>query len=105
MGHTTGALPGGPLRGLVEGAGANEELATLQMEKPAGCAIPAGSYKVTGLQSLESPEPESFKVEHEVVALPEEPSKLRLGGNEAFYEGSAKIHLASKLAFAVLPGT
>jgi hypothetical protein len=104
MGSTVGLVPGTP-KVLIQGKGANEEFVTLKTEAPTGCTVPAGSYKVQGLQLVELPEPESLKVEHEVVALPEEPSKLKLGGNEAFYEGSAKIHLASSLAFAVLPGT
>lgn len=102
--HTIGALPGGPPRLLVLGAGANKAFATLETEAPTGCTVPAGKYEVTGEQAVELPEPESFKAEHEFVSLVEEPSKLKLGGNEAFYEGSALIHLASGLPFAVLPG-
>lgn len=104
-GQTEGALPGGPPKVLVKGAGAEEEFATLETLKPTGCNIPAGKYKVTGLQLVELPEPESMKVEHELVALAEEPSKLKLGGNEAFYVGSAKVHLLNGLAFGLLPGT
>jgi hypothetical protein len=104
-GSTVGTPPGGNPKVLVQGKGATEEFATLKTLQPAGCAIKAGEYKVTGLQLVDLPEPESFKVDHELVALPEEPSKLKLGGNEAFYEGSAKVHLASLLPFALLPGT
>jgi hypothetical protein len=104
-GATVGTVPGGTPKILLQGKGAAEEFATLKTIQPTGCSIPAGGYKATGLKLIELPEPESFKVEHEFAALEEEPSKLKLGGSEAFCEGSIKIHLASKLAFAVLPGT
>lgn len=104
-GETVGTLPGGPPEMLVKGEGASEEVMTLETEKPTGCSIPAGKYQVTGLQLLDIPEPESLKVEHEFIELSEEPSRLKLGGNEASFEGSYKIQLKSGLRFDLLPGT
>lgn len=105
MFKTTGAVPGGPPKVLLKGEGESKTFMILETLKPAGCSFPAGTYPVTGELIIELPEPESFKVEHELVVLAEEPSKLKFGGNEFFYEGNVKIHPASLLAFAVLPGT
>ena len=98
-----GVLVAGKAKDLFKGAGATEEFATLEVEAPAGCNIPAGNYEVTGLQEANLPESESHKVKHTIEAT-KALSKLKLGGNTASFSATVEAELASKLAWGVLLG-
>jgi hypothetical protein len=107
-GHTSplGAPLGSPPQLLISGAGAAEEFVSFEIEPKAGmeCAIPTGSYAISGAQILELPEPESMKVNHELVATKAN-SKLSIGGNTGVsYSGTALVHLATLLAWGLLKG-
>ncbi|HWY17380.1 MAG TPA: hypothetical protein VNY27_01575 [Solirubrobacteraceae bacterium] len=102
-----GAPLGSPPQMEVKGAGATEEFVALEVEKNGTmeCAIPTGNYSVTGNQVVELPEPESMKVNHELVATKAN-SHLSIGGTAgASYSGTALVHLGSLLAWGILPGT
>jgi hypothetical protein len=91
-----------PATGLVTGAAGAEEFTTLTVAGT-GCSVP-GSYQVTGLQTVELPKGEESLVEHEVVAK-KAGSKLKLGVESASFSSTAKVHLASGLAFLVMLGS
>jgi hypothetical protein len=75
------------------GAGAGEELITLEIEHaPNECPIPAGGYKVTGKQDTELPKAEESLAEHEVIAK-KISSKMKIGGNEASLSSASKVKL------------
>lgn len=99
-----GTLAAGKAKAKFTGTGATEKFATLEVEAPAGCNVPAGNYEVTGLQEAELPESESMKVKHEVKAT-KALSKLKVGGNTASFSSTAEVELESKLAWGVLLGT
>lgn len=75
------------------GAGAGEELITLEIEHESNeCPIPAGGYKVTGKQDAELPKAEESLAEHEIIAK-KTGSKMKIGGNEASLSSTAKVKL------------
>lgn len=104
-GRITGPLPGGPPELEVEGEGAEREWVNISLENSGGTCSFAGTYRISGKQILELPDPESFKVEHEIVATKAN-SEFFLGNeaNKVSYSGTAKIMLGLGLSWAVMPG-
>jgi hypothetical protein len=90
-----------PATGLATGAGPGEEFINLIIEG-AGCSI-AGTYKITGLQTLEFPSGETSLVEHEVVAK-KALSKLHIGSLSVALSNKTKVHLTSGLSWLIMLG-
>jgi hypothetical protein len=98
---------GSPPQLLIAGEGTNEEFVGLEILQKPGmeCAITPKTYQVTGSQIVTLPEPESMKVNHELVSTKAN-SHLSIGGaSGASYSGTALIHLATLLAWGLLKGT
>jgi hypothetical protein len=92
-----------PATGLATGTGTGvpEEFAKITIAG-ASCSV-ANSYTISGLQTVEFPKGEESLVEHEVVAK-KAGSKLKLGAEPASFSSTAKVHLASGLAFLIMLG-
>jgi hypothetical protein len=79
-----------------------EEFSTLEIE--GSSCIVKGSFAVTGTQTVEFPKGEEGLVEHEVVAK-KAGSNLKVGGNEASFSSTAKVHLHSGEKWLIMLGT
>ena len=90
-----------PATGLITGAGSGEELTSYTVAG-ASCSI-AGTYKLTGLQTVEFPSGETSLVEHEIIAK-KSGSKLKLGTETLSLSSKAKVHLASGSSWLIMLG-
>jgi hypothetical protein len=90
-----------PATGLIAGTGPGEELTTYTVAG-AACSV-AGTYKLTGLQTVEFPSGEISLVEHEIVAK-KSGSKLKLGTEPLSLSSKAKVHLASSSSWLIMLG-
>lgn len=90
-----------PPLGLATGIGPEEEFAKVKLAG-ASCAI-AGTYPITGKQTLEFPDAESGLVNHHIIAK-KALSKLKLGVEKASFSSLALVHLHSLEAWLVMLG-
>jgi hypothetical protein len=90
-----------PATGRATGAGPGEEFIDMIIEG-SGCSI-AGTYKMTGLQTLEFPSGETSLVEHEIVAKKAR-SELHTGSLLLEISSKTKVHLASSLSWLIMLG-
>jgi hypothetical protein len=91
-----------PATGLIKGSGSGEELAKITITG-ASCSV-AGSYTVSGLQTVEIPSGETSLSEHEIVAK-KSGSKLKLGTEIGSFSTTAKVKLTSGSAFLIMLGS
>jgi hypothetical protein len=90
-----------PATGLATGTGPEEEFTTVIVS--GGSCVIAGTYKITGLQTVEFPSGETSLVEHEVVAK-KSGSKLKFGLDLASFSSTTKVHLASSASWLIMLG-
>jgi hypothetical protein len=90
-----------PATGLITGTRSGEELTTLTIA--GGSCIIAGTYTVSGLQTVELPSGKTSLVEHEIVAK-KSGSKLKLGTESVSLSSTAKVHLASGSSWLIMSG-
>jgi hypothetical protein len=77
------------------GTGSSEEIYDLTIEEESSaCAIPTGSYKITGKQETELPNAEESLAEHEFVAK-KSLSDMKVGSNPASLSATDKVKLSS----------
>jgi hypothetical protein len=88
-----------PASDLFKGSGPEEEFSTLKITV---CSI-AGSYPVTGLQTVELPGGETAAIEHPVVAK-KAGSKLKIGVETASFSSTALVKLESGASWLVMLG-
>jgi hypothetical protein len=90
-----------PALGLATGTGPEEELTKITIGGGA-CAV-AGTYSITGLQSLEFPNGETGLVNHEIVAK-KALSKLKFGVEKVSLSSTALVHLHSLESWLIMLG-